>query len=309
MSDSIQARTRARGDAPESHALQPTPEELAALSKFEQFAFRLTLRMNRGRWKRFWTVCQRIFGAGWIHLSTYNLMRVHGLENVEQVSHDRPILLVANHRSFFDMYVVSTVLFRRTRWPKALFFPVRGRFFYDSMGGLLVNFIMGWWSMFPPFFAGGENPKLEKREFDKYSMRLLTTLCSEGAGNIIGFHPEGTRNKGADPYSFLRAQPGIGKLIREARPQVIPVFIGGLGNDLVRQVLGNWRGGEPVRVLFGPVIDFSDFYQRRDSVRTYKEIADFAMSKIAELGEQDRAAYALEAKQSAVKRSEAGARS
>ncbi|MET0649787.1 MAG: lysophospholipid acyltransferase family protein [Pyrinomonadaceae bacterium] len=274
----------------------PTREEWAVLSPFERFAFRLTWRMNRGAWKRFWTFCQRTLGAGWIHFSTYNLMSVSGLEHVEAVSHERPILLVANHRSFFDMYVVSTVLFRRTSWRKQLFFPVRGRFFYDTFGGLLVNLVMGWWSMFPPFFAGGDNPKTEQREFDKFSMRLLASLAREGAGNVIGFHPEGTRNKGADPYSFLRPQPGVGRLIKDARPQVIPVFIAGLGNDLPKQVLGNWRGGEPVRVHFGPAIDFAEFYERRDSVRTYKEIADFVMSKIAELGEQDRAARALEAK-------------
>jgi 1-acyl-sn-glycerol-3-phosphate acyltransferase len=259
--------------------------------------------MNRGRWKRFWTLCQRTLGAGWIHVSTYNLMQVSGLEHVEAAERSRPILLVANHRSFFDMYVVSTVLFRRTSWRKQLFFPVRGRFFYDTVGGLLVNLVMGWWSMFPPFFAGGDNPKTEQREFDKFSMRLLASLAREGAGNVIGFHPEGTRNKGADPYTYLRPQPGVGKLIKDARPQVVPVFIAGLGNDLPKQVLGNWRGGEPVRVRFGPAIDFSDFYERRDSVRTYKEIADFCMSKIAELGEQDRAQFALEARRDALTRS------
>lgn len=286
----------------ESTTLAPTAEELAVLSPFERFAFRLTWRMNRGRWKRFWTFCQQTLGAGWIHVSTYNLMRVSGLEHVEEAAErSRPLLLVANHRSFFDMYVVSTVLFRRTKWRKQLFFPVRGRFFYDSVGGLLVNLVMGWWSMFPPFFAGGDNPKTEQREFDKFSMRLLAHLCREGTGNVIGFHPEGTRNKGADPYSYLRPQPGVGRLIKEARPQVIPVFIAGLGNDLPKQVLGNWRGGEAVRVHFGPMLDLSDFYERRDSVRTYKEIADFVMSKIAELGEQDRAARALEAKRDALK--------
>ncbi|HEX8352180.1 MAG TPA: lysophospholipid acyltransferase family protein [Pyrinomonadaceae bacterium] len=279
----------------------PTAGELSALSPFERLAFRLTWRMNRGRWKRFWTFCQRTLGAGWIHLSTYNLIRVGGLEHVEAADRGRPLLLVANHRSFFDMYVVSTVLFRRTRWRKQLFFPVRGRFFYDSPAGLLVNLVMGWWSMFPPFFAGGDNPKLDKREFDKFSMRLLASLCREGEGNVVGFHPEGTRNKGSDPYTYLRPQPGVGKLIKEARPQVVPVFIAGLGNDLARQVLGNWRGGEPVRVHFGPVLDLSDFYERRDSVRTYKEIADFCMSKIAELGEQDRAARALEARRDVLK--------
>lgn len=285
--------TAEKNNHTETTALAPTRAELAVLSPFEQFAFRLTWRMNRGGWKRFWTFCQQTLGAGWIHFSTYNLMRVSGLEHLDFVSHERPLLLVANHRSFFDMYVVSTVLFRRTKWRKQLFFPVRGRFFYDTLGGLFVNLIMGWWSMFPPFFAGGDNPKTEQREFDKFSMRLLASLAREGAGNVIGFHPEGTRNKGADPYSFLRPQPGVGKLIKDARPQVVPVFIAGLSNDLPKQVLGNWRGGEAVRVRFGPALDLSDFYERRDSARTYMEIAAFVMSKIAELGEQDRAAQSL----------------
>ncbi|HEX7316552.1 MAG TPA: lysophospholipid acyltransferase family protein [Pyrinomonadaceae bacterium] len=287
-------------DPEETTAPAPTREELAVLSPFERLAFRLTWRMNRGAWKRFWTLCQRTLGAGWIHVSTYNLMRVSGLEHIEAAERARPLLLVANHRSFFDMYVVSTVLFRNTKWRKQLFFPVRGRFFYDTVAGLFVNLIMGWWSMFPPFFAGGDNPKTEQREFDKFSMRLLAHLCREGAGNVIGFHPEGTRNKGADPYSYLRPQPGVGKLIKDARPQVIPVFIAGLGNDLPKQVLGNWRGGEAVRVRFGPVLELSDFYAKRDSARTYVEIAAFVMSKIAELGEEDRAQFALEARRDAL---------
>ncbi|HEX8853767.1 MAG TPA: 1-acyl-sn-glycerol-3-phosphate acyltransferase, partial [Pyrinomonadaceae bacterium] len=148
---------------------EPTPDELAVLSGMERFAFRVAHRMNRGRWKRFWTFCQRTLGAGWIHLATYNLMRVYGLEHVEAAGRERPILLVANHRSFFDMYAVSSVLFRRTKGSKRLFFPVRGRFFYESLTGMLVNMLMGWWSMYPPFFASGERPIIEKRAFDKFS--------------------------------------------------------------------------------------------------------------------------------------------
>ena len=267
---------------------EPTREELSVLTKMERFCFRLAHRMNQGRWKRFWTFCQRTLGAGWIQLCTYNLMNVYGLEHVEAISHERPLLLVANHRSFFDMYTVSSVLFRRTRWTKTLFFPVRGRFFYQSPLGSLVNMLMGWWSMYPPFFAANE-----KRLFDKYSMRFLASLCREGAGHVIGFHPEGTRNRNADPYSFLRAQPGVGILIKSAAPQVIPVFIAGLGNKLPRQILGNWTGGEPIRIHFGAPLDLTEFLAKKDHVRTYKEIGEFVMSRIAELGEQDRALYAL----------------
>jgi 1-acyl-sn-glycerol-3-phosphate acyltransferase len=275
--------TQDGGKLPEASA-----EELAVLSSFERFAYRWCTRMNAGYWKRFWTWCQRIFGAGWIHLATYNLMNVYGLEHVDAAARDKPILLVANHRSFFDMYTVSTVLFRRTKWRKQLFFPVRGRFFYQSPLGLFVNLVMGWWSMYPPFFAAGEKPLLQKRAFDQFSMRLLSDLCRNGAGNVIGFHPEGTRNKSGDPYSYLPAQPGVGKLIKDAAPQVIPVYITGLGNDLPRQVLGNWIGGEQIRIHFGPQLDLTEQLAKKDRIRTYKEIADFVMSKIAELGEQDR---------------------
>jgi 1-acyl-sn-glycerol-3-phosphate acyltransferase len=247
--------------------------------------------MNQGAWKRFWTWCQSTLGAGWIHLSTYNIMNVYGLEHVEAAAHDRPLLLVANHRSFFDMYAVSTVLFRNTRWPKRLFFPVRGRFFYQSPLGLLVNLIMGWWSMYPPFFGTGDHPLPEKRAFDKFSFEVLAELARLGPGNIIGFHPEGTRNKGDDPYSFLRAQPGIGKLIMEAQPQVIPVFIAGLCNSLPKQVARNWNREEVIRIHFGELIDLSEHLTKPDRLRTHKEIADAVMGKIAELGERDRGLY------------------
>jgi len=298
MEMSLPERDAAPGGAGRAEAAEvraaaagPAPDELAVLSPLERFAVRLVRRMNGGRWKRLWTSCQRSLGAGWIHLSTYNLLRVYGLEHFEATAAARPVLLVANHRSFFDMYAVSTVLFRRTRRPLRLFFPVRGRFFYDSFGGLLVNFLMGWWSMYPPFFAGGERPKVEKREFDRFSLRELTRLCREGEGNVVGFHPEGMRNKEADPHTLLRPQPGVGRVIKDARPQVVPVFVAGLGNNIARQVLSNWRGGEPVRIRFGPPVDFAEFYERRDSLRTYKEIAEHAMSKIAELAEQDRAEF------------------
>lgn len=263
--------------------VDPTLEELSVLNPMERFAFRVTHKSNQGAAKQFWTRMQQHLGALWIHLATYNIMRVYGLEHVEMLDHARPVLLVANHRSFFDMYAVSSVLYRRTTWRKQLFFPVRGRFFYTSPLGMFVNLVMGWWSMYPPFFYTAE-----KKLFDKYSLRRLVTLCREGAGNIIGFHPEGTRNKSDDPYSFLPAKPGVGKLIMEAQPQVLPVFVTGLANSLPAQVMRNWTDGEPIRIHFGAPLDLTEFYTRRDSVRTHKEISEHIMACIAELAAQDR---------------------
>ncbi len=269
--------------------LVPTTEELSVLGPMERAGFSLVHRMNLGTWKRFWTFCQRHIGSLWIYLATYNLMNVRGIENIENSDTETPLLLVANHRSFFDMYTVSSVIFRRTKRPITLFFPVRARFFYDRLLGWFVNLVMGWWAMYPPFFR--EANEASKREFDKYSVRRLIQLCTAGHGHVIGFHPEGKRNLNEDPYNLLPAQPGIGKVIHAARPQVIPVFIAGLGNDLPKQIMGNWTGGEKVRIWFGEQIDLSAFYEKSDRLRTQKEIADFLMEKIGDLGELDRAEF------------------
>jgi 1-acyl-sn-glycerol-3-phosphate acyltransferase len=272
-----------------SKNISPTKEEISVLDATEKIGFYLTHRMNQGAWKRFWTFCQRHIGSLWIYLATYNLINAFGLENVEKADAGKPLLLVANHRSFFDMYTVSSVLFRRTRRPVTLFFPVRAKFFYTNPLGWFVNLVMGWWAMYPPFFR--EEKEVKKREFDKFSVRRLIQICSVGQGHIIGFHPEGKRNLNENPYELLPAQPGIGKVIYSAQPQVIPVFIAGLGNDLPKQIMGNWTGGEKVRIWFGEALDLSEFYAKSDRLRTHKEIADFLMSKISELGEQDKKAF------------------
>ncbi len=270
--------------------LLPNNEEISVLNTTEKIGFWLTHRMNLGVWKSFWTFCQRHIGSLWIKIGTYNLMNVFGIENVENSDSKRPLLLVANHRSFFDMYVVSSVIFRQTKRPVKLFFPVRGKFFYNNPVGWFVNLVMGWWSMYPPFFR--ESKQAQKREFDKYSLRRLIQICAEGEAHMIGFHPEGKRNLSDNPYEFVPAQPGVGKIVMEAKPQVIPIFIAGLGNDLPKQIMGNWTGGEKVRVWFGEQIDLSEFYEQRNSLRTHKKIADFLMEKIRELGEKDREKFA-----------------
>jgi 1-acyl-sn-glycerol-3-phosphate acyltransferase len=287
MSNNLSPPERLTADRLEiSRPAYPREEEIAVLDNLERFGFQLTHRMNQGRWKLLWTFLQRHIGSLWIYLATYNLINVFGLSSFLATDPDRPIVLVANHRSFFDMYTVSSVLFRRTDRPIELYFPVRAKFFYDSPLGWFVNLIMGWWAMYPPFFR--EQREAKKRQFDAFSVRELVRLCSSGRGRVIGFHPEGKRNLNDDPYQLLPAQPGIGKVIYTAKPQVVPVFVTGLSNDLPRQILGNWTGGEKVRIWFGEALDLSTFYEKRDAIRTHKEIADFLMDEIRKLGEKDR---------------------
>jgi len=71
---------------------------------------------------------------------------------------------------------------------------------------------------------------------------------------------------------------------------VVPVFINGLGNDILRQVRSNFDGtGEPIHVLYGAPIDFSDLLAEPASPRVFQQIADRALEHIALLGQRERA--------------------
>src|SRR5688572_33431151 len=87
-----------------SEPLAPQPAEIDVLSLTEKVGFQLTHRMNQGRWKRLMTFGQRHIGSLWIYLATYNLMQVFGIDDVQNAAVEHPVVLVANHRSFFDMF-------------------------------------------------------------------------------------------------------------------------------------------------------------------------------------------------------------
>lgn len=232
---------------------------------------------------------QRGLGQAWIHHATKHLCQVDGLDSTlalmepsEPGGRRRSILLVANHRSFFDLYVITARLVRGGM-KNRIVFPVRSRFFYDRWLGLLVNFLMSFLAMYPPLFRDRRKASLNLACLDE-----LAWLLSEREV-FVGMHPEGTRNLGSDPYSLLPARPGIGRLVHTARAFVVPVFINGLSNDFVRQIRSNFDGtGTPVHLLYGPPIDFSDLQAEAPSPRIFQQIADRAMRHIAELGEKER---------------------
>jgi hypothetical protein len=71
-------------------------------------------------------------------------------------------------------------------------------------------------------------------------------------------------------------------------------------------VLGNWTGGQQIRIHFGPQLELAEHLAKKDRIRTYKEIAEYVMSKIAELADSDRKMY--EEKQSAISNRQSASR-
>lgn len=263
--------------------LRPTKEQLSLLRAFERVAFETCDVVNRVRpIKNVQHAFLRTIGAGWVDASIGPRLHIRGLENIPRDGFDRGVMLISNHRSFFDMYVISCVLLKNTNFIKGMYFPVRSEFFYDGPLGVGVNAVMSGLSMYPPVFRSKE-----QRRFNEYTVDYLVEAIRE-PGTLVGMHPEGTRGKGENPYELLPAKPGVGEIVHRSRPVVLPVFTLGLANDFIGEITGtHLREGPPITMFFGPPVRCPHL-DATASVTNYQRIAKHLRTVLTDLGQQER---------------------
>ena len=254
---------------------------LEVLTSFERVAFRVMRWANMGAGARLGLVWQRYVLDKIFLVLIFRRLVVRGLERLDRIPPDAPILLVANHRTFFDLFILGWILVRtwRRRWHPS--FPVRANFFYENPVGLLICLLLSGGSMFPPFFR-----KPRSKAFNRYSLGIVLDKL-RGRNNLIGFHPEGTRNKGPDPYQLLPAQPGAGEVALKARPVVVPAFITGLSNKLVGEFIANLRRHNPIVAVFGEPVDLSLFPTETRLVH-HKRCSDLFCARIYALMDEEK---------------------
>ena len=258
------------------------------LSRVERFALRFAQLANenpRGKW------LQNQFLRGvsyvWVRAGIGRRMLVEGLDDLMHLRPERGVMLVSNHRSFFDQYAMLLACYMGpVPWARRLYFPVRSNFFYDQPLGIVVNAAVAAGAMYPPIYRQTERHALNDRTLDRMVEIVRTP------GNVLGMHPEGTRGKGPDPYTFLPAQPGVGKLALIAQPVVIPAFILGLGNNVLDDVRANYtrdaHGSRAIITVFGAPVDYSDLCSERPRPALYKRCADRFMADVGKLALREK---------------------
>jgi 1-acyl-sn-glycerol-3-phosphate acyltransferase len=110
-----------------------------------------------------------------------------------------------------------------------------------------------------------------KRKRDVRAGRFLNDLLLD---QKVMLFPEGTRHKDGQLGPGNR---GVGKIIYDTRPSVIPTALIGLNS---------WKFPEfrqDAEVIFGPALDFSDLFLLEDCKETHLLIVDRVMKAIAEL--------------------------
>lgn len=228
----------------------------------------------------------RSVGYGWMRAVLSRRMLIEGLDDFRQLDPEGGVLLLSNHRSYFDLYAVSVAFFAApTPWLARVCYPVRADFFYERPLGLLVNLLAGAGVMYPPFYRQRARWHLNRRSLDD----LVAILGRKGW--LVGFHPEGSRGKSESPYDLLPMQPGAGELALKTNAVVVPVFINGLSNNLLEEIRRRFAHNadrDPCICVFGPAIRLDGLRGGELGPRLYKRAADHFGNAIRDLASRER---------------------
>lgn len=198
--------------------------------------------------RRFWVgISAAVIG---FYATCINRCRIVGAENIPD---QEGILFLSNHISAFDTVVLPAAILKSRPW-KMVWAPAKEELFRNRMLGAIFRS----WGAFPV-----------KRGRDLRAGKELGRLLEHEA---VMLFPEGTRHKDGQLGAGNR---GVGKLIYEHRPVVIPVTLSGLNH---------WRvfaRGQSAQIRFGEPLDCADLFDLADEKQTHILIVERVMEKIA----------------------------
>lgn len=205
--------------------------------------------------RRYWVMFAACFLAFYAHV--VNRLKVIGGENLPE---DGGVLLVANHISGYDTVFLPTAVFFQHPF-QMVWAPAKEELFENLLLGTFYRSL-------------GAFPVKRGRDVraGKHLGQLLQT-------EKVMLFPEGTRNKDG---KLGKGNRGVGKLIYDHRPVVIPTTLTGINR---------WKFpglGQRGAIKFGAPLDFSDLFQLEDCKATHLLIVERLMAAIAEGLETDQ---------------------
>lgn len=260
----------------------PTGELTDGLTGFDRFAVSSITALNKNPVTKYLSyLFTRYVSHQWIQAVVGRRLQITGREHVETLDPSKGVLIVANHRTMWDLYVgcSTLLLLNDRRW--RMYFPVKRTFFYTHPVGWLVNLGISAGGMWPPM-----TQTLDRQGHNAAGLVELTQVLAE-RGTLVGIHPEGTRNKSPDPLTFLRAKGGIGRVVKACDPEVLvlPFYMDGLSDSLKLEFQrGFARPGPgrepPLRQVWGKPFPVSTI----DRTQPPKVIARDLLQRVHDLG-------------------------
>ncbi len=206
----------------------------------------------------------------WVTFSVYvigiyaSLLNGFLIKGSGHIPKSGPVMIASNHISAYDTIFLPWAVIRYNPL-QMLWAPAKEELFEKTFQRIIYSS----WGAFPV-----------RRKRDVRAGRLLNDLLLD---QKVMLFPEGTRHKDGQLGSGNR---GVGKIIYDTRPAVIPTALIGLNR---------WKFpgfGQEAAVIFGAAVDFSDLFQFEDCKETHLLIVDRLMLAIAALLSGERSDYA-----------------
>ncbi len=183
-----------------------------------------------------------------------NRTRVIGRERVPR---EKNTLLLSNHQSMIDSFLVGTCAYYPWSWLKPYLIPWNPA----AEENFYSNPVLAWFS---------DQWKCIPVREGRRDLRALYRMMEALRDGTMTLFPEGTRTRDG---SIRAGRPGAGLLILGNHPIVIPVAIDGMSEVLP---VGAWwpRAGKEIWVYYGEPVDYSDLLGRERSKETAQELVD-----------------------------------
>ena len=178
-----------------------------------------------------------------------------------------PAILVSNHLSFSDSFLLGAVLSRRlTFLAKSAYFTAPG--------------VRGW--LMARFFRG-----LGQLAIDRDSGRMARAALDAGVqvlhqGGLLVVYPEGTRSPDGRLY---RGRTGVARMALAAGVPVVPVAM--MGTDRVQPPGTLWPRKAPLSIRIGEPLDFSGYMGAERQRGVLRVITDDIMTELRQLSGQE----------------------
>ena len=205
----------------------------------------------------------------WLIFFVFNRTVVIGRRNVGE---ERNTLLLSNHQSMLDSFLVGLAAFYPKSWlrPHLLpWNPAAAENFYK-------NPILAWLA---------DNWKCIWVREGRHDLHALHRMIDVLPRGVMTLFPEGTRSREG---SVGPGQPGAGLLILATRPRVIPVAIEGM-QEVLPIGCSVPRLFKRIYVTYGPPVDVGEFLAMQRTRETAQAVIDRVMEAIrAQHGELRR---------------------
>jgi len=214
----------------------------------------------------------------WVFFRVLNRTEIIGKENI---IHQKRLLIVSNHVTLIDSFVVGTKLFFPAAilkpWLPPFHMPDERNFF---RGGLFRGNLRLLGKIISPFagflFAHLKCIPVKSGRQDVGALHKANSALEEGTLHIF---PEGTRSRDG---KLGKGREGVGYIIAQAQPTILPVYVTGM-NDVMPVGCKTPRIGKRITIKVGQPFTCTDEPGDLRSRDTWCRITQKVMAEIAVL--------------------------